>query len=474
MDGSARLPFRHLHDVARFGKERQVTEVLDTWPISHTPTDFGHTCPLTLAHNPTLNCLSGKLDFFHPSFFPFRFRYSKQGPITPGSSRNLKNKSMGEKLKILSTVLPRITAAFAGASLTILFAFTAPAAAQHYNRVDLTVNPALVTPAAADPTVINTDPNLLNSWGLARSATSAWWIADNHAGVSTLYDGNGVPQKLVVTVPPPKDVTGSAAPTGVVFNATTSFQVATDQAAIFVFATEDGTISGWNPRVNPTEAIRMVNLPGKAIYKGLAIAQTPRGPFLYATNFVTGEVEVFNGAFKPVHLNGLAFRNPFLFGKSNWSAFGIQNVGGNIVVTYARRKPGETDEEHGAGFGRVAIFDTEGHFLNELQSGPWMNAPWGITLSPADFGAFSHRILIGNFGSGNIQVFNTITGRHEGQLLNADGSPLFIENVWALSFGSGTTGLFNELFFTSGPNDENDGLFGKITVVSTEQRGNAE
>ena len=372
------------------------------------------------------------------------------------------------------TATRRAMGAFASASLTFFLALTVPATAQRYNRVDLTTDQPVISPAAASAAAVNNDPNLLNSWGLARSATSAWWVADNHAGVSTLYDGNGAPQKLVVTVPPPKDATGASAPTGVVFNATTSFQVASNQPAIFLFATEDGTISGWNPRVNPTVAVRVVNRPEKAIYKGLAIAQTERGPYLYATNFKTGKVEVFDCGFNRIRLNEWAFRNPHLIGRVNWSAFGIQNVGGNIVVTYAKREPGETDEEHAPGFGRVAIFDTEGRFLTELEQGPWMNAPWGIALSPSDFGAFSHRILIGNFGSGHIQAFNTITGRHEGRLLNADGSPLFIENVWALSFGSGTTGQLNELFFTSGPNDENDGLFGKVTVVSTEQRGNAE
>ena len=378
-------------------------------------------------------------------------------------------KKCGEEMKTLAkTATQKVMTAFA-ASLTLFIAFTISATAQHYNRVDLTADQATTSPAAT-----NHDPNLLNSWGLSRSSTSAWWVADNHTGLSTLYDGNGVPQSLVVTVPPPQDVTGTAAPTGIVFNPTTSFQVGTDLSAIFLFATEDGTISGWNPHVDPTNAVRVVNRPGKAIYKGLAIAQTPKGPYLYATNFKTGKVEVFDGTFNPVPLGALAFRNPHLIGKVNWSAFGIQNVGGNIVVTFAKRERGDTDEEHGDGFGRVAIFDTDGNFLTELQQGSWMNAPWGITLSPSDFGAFSHRILIGNFGSGNIHAFNAITGKHEGQLLNADGTPLFIENVWALSFGSGTTGLFNELFFTSGPNDENNGVFGKITVISTEQRGNTE
>jgi len=372
-------------------------------------------------------------------------------------------------MRTVSKIAMRKVVAYASSSVTLFLALTVLASAQRYNRIDLTADGTGVSATAP-----NIDSRLMNSWGLARSSTSAWWVSDNHAGVSTLYDGNGVAQTLVVTVPPPQDVDGMAAPTGVIFNPTTSFQVGTDLAAIFIFATEDGTISGWNPHVNPTVAVRMVNRPGAAIYKGLAIAQTGKGNFLYATNFVTGKVEVFDDGFFPVRLKESAFRNPHLEGKRNWSAFGIQNVGGNIVVTYARREPGATDEEHGPGLGRVAIFNTDGRFLTELEPGPWLNAPWGIALSPGDFGAFSHRILIGNFGSGNIHAFNTFTGSYEGQLMDANGNPLFIENLWALSFGSGNTGLLNELFFTSGPNDENDGVFGKVTVVSTEQRGNTE
>ena len=360
-------------------------------------------------------------------------------------------------------------ATYAGVPLTLFLALGLPANAQRFNRTDLTVDQVTTSPTAT-----NQDPHLVNSWGLARSSTSAWWVSDNHSGVSTLYDGNGAHQTLVVTVPPPKGATGISAPTGVVFNPTASFEVATGRAAIFIFVTEDGTISGWNPRVDPTNAIRMVNRPGDAIYKGLAIAQTAKGAFLYATNFKTGNVEVFDAGFQPVKLDPSAFRNPHLQDTVNWSAFGIQNTGGNIIVTYARRQPGDTDEQHGTGLGRVAIFDTGGRFLTELQPGPWMNAPWGIALSPSDFGVFSHRLLIGNFGSGNIHAFNAITGRHEGQLMDASGEPLFIDSVWALGFGSGTTGLLNELFFTSGPHDENNGLFGKLSVVSTEQRGNTE
>jgi len=160
---------------------------------------------------------------------------------------------MENKMKILlDTAVRNVARGLAGAAFTLLLGFTVPAVAQHYTRVDLTSDQGVIAPAVAEGSShINYDPNLLNSWGLARSATSAWWIADNHAGVSTLYDGNGVPQPLVVSIPPPKDATGGAAPTGTVFNATTAFQVAPNQQAIFIFATEDGTISGWNPRVDP-------------------------------------------------------------------------------------------------------------------------------------------------------------------------------------------------------------------------------
>lgn len=354
-------------------------------------------------------------------------------------------------------------------TLLAMLASALPALAQKYTRVDLTVD---VTSVSA--TAPNKDANLVNAWGLSRSSTSPWWVSDNGTGLSTLYDGTGAPQKLVVTIPAPKGATGPSAPTGTVFNPTTSFEVAAGKSAIFLFATEDGTISGWNPGANPTVAIITVPRSGKAIYKGLAIAQTKDGPFLYATNFLSGKVEVFDGGFQRVHLSENAFRDPRIENEDDWAPFGIQNVGGSIVVTFARRERGSKDEQHGPGLGRVAIFDTRGRFLMELQHGPWMNAPWGVALSPGDFGAFSHRFLIGNFGDGTIHAFNAISGKHEGQVLDGSGKPLVIDGLWALSFGNGRNGLLNELYFTAGPNDEGDGLLGKITTIATEQRGNTE
>jgi uncharacterized protein (TIGR03118 family) len=356
--------------------------------------------------------------------------------------------------------------------------------AQQYHRTDLTTDVSSVSPSAP-----NVDPNLVNSWGLARGSTSPWWIADNGTGVSTLYNAAGVPQQfpingvlqqLIVKIPTP-DGTGTAAPTGMVFNPTSAFTVAPNVKALFLFVTEDGTISGWNPNVNATNAIILKNRAGKAIYKGCAIGQTSAGPRFYATNFQSGRVEVFDGNFTLLRRgrddDDDAFHFPGL--GRDWSPFNIQNVGGSLVVTFAHRAPGSKDEDHGAGLGFVGVFDLQGRLLLRLQHGSWFNAPWGIALAPGDFGKFSHRLLIGNFGDGTINAFNITSGRHEGTALaDATGQPLVIDGLWALGFGgvsATNNGSPTTLFFTAGPNEEADGLFGTITAASTaEQPGNTE
>lgn len=350
----------------------------------------------------------------------------------------------------------------------------APAAiAQHYTRTDLTRDPA-----NASSTAPNTDPNLVNSWGLARGSTSPWWVADNGTGLSTLYDAAGVPQSLVVTIPAPPGQNTPSAPTGTVFNFTGAFEVAPGKPAVFLFVTEDGTISGWNPSVNPTNAILKVNHSGRAVYKGAAIAMTSGGPRLYVTNFQTRKVEVYDGNFNQVHTGDDAFHfnGTQDINGAQLAPFGIQNIGGSIVVTFAYRLPGADDEEHGAGLGQVGIFDLAGRHVLRLQHGAFLNAPWGIALAPSDFGTFSHRLLIGNFGDGTIHAFNVVTGRLEGTLLVNGGNPLVIDGLWALSFAGGAArnGASTDLYFTAGPNDENDGLFGKITASNSELRGNSE
>ncbi len=351
-------------------------------------------------------------------------------------------------------------------AISCLFAAcTLTASAQHFVRTDLTADVS-----ATSATAPNTDANLVNAWGLSRGSATPWWVSDNGTGLSTLYDAAGVPQSLVVTIPLPPGTSGSAAPTGTVFNYTGQFMIG-GKAPLFLFVTEDGTISGWIP--GSTTASLAVKRPGKAIYKGCAIAQSSSGPRLYATNFQTGRVEVYDTGFQPVNLKENAFRLDGI--QHSYVPFNIQNVGGNLVVTFAHKSAGSEDEDHGAGLGYVGIFDANGRLLQRLEHGKWLNAPWGVAMAPSDFGTFAHRLLIGNFGDGTIDAYDPISGRFLGTLLNSTGGNLVVDGLWAISFGSnGRSGLATDLYFTAGPNDEKNGLFGKITAVPAEQRGNTE
>ncbi|MBI3475422.1 MAG: TIGR03118 family protein [Acidobacteria bacterium] len=343
------------------------------------------------------------------------------------------------------------------------------ALAQHFTRTDLTANAAGVGNAA------HIDPNLVNAWGLSRASGSPWWVADQATGLSTLYDATGLPQSLVVTIPLPNGQSGSGSPTGTVFNAFPgAFELIPGQRSIFLFSTLAGTIAGWNPNVNPTVAVIKADASAEhAVYTGLAIADTNKGPRLFAANFSLGEVTVFNKRFNKVTTAG-GFKDAAL--PMGYAPFGIQNVGGNIVVAFAQPRAGEPHETHGPGKGFVDVFDTDGNLLLRLQHNSTMNAPWGIAQAPGDFGPFSHRLLIGNFGDGKINAYNPVSGKREGTLLDPNGAPIAIDGLWAISFGGGNTnsGLFNDLYFSSGPNEETNGLFGKLTPTGSEQRGNSE
>ena len=359
------------------------------------------------------------------------------------------------------------------AALTgVLLLLTSASLGQHYTRTDLTADMAATSPTAA-----NLDPNLVNAWGLTRGSGTPFWVSDNGAGLSTLYNGAGVRQALVVKIPT-VDGTGKSAPTGAIFNYTKLFAVTPGNPAVFMFCTEDGTIAAWSPAVDRNNAVLMVKRGGKAVYKGCALAQTPDGVFLYATNFLTSRVDVFDSSFNLVRSRDFDFGDDDDHGHNGngFAPFGIQNIGGNLVVTFAKKTPGSNDEQHGPGLGAVAIFDPNGRLLSRLQRGSFLNAPWGIALAPTDFGPFNHRLIIGNFGDGSINAFNAISGKFEGKLLKADGSNLVIDGLWALEFGgsSANNGSAIELFFTAGPNDEANGIFGKITATANEQRGTVE
>jgi uncharacterized protein (TIGR03118 family) len=363
------------------------------------------------------------------------------------------------------------------AALGLLAALAAlPALGQHYNVTDLIADQTSTAPSATNPP----DSNLVNSWGMSRASASPWWISDNGTGKTSFYNGTGASVLInnpddFVTIPVRKGQTAPTNPTGTVFNYTGGFQVGPNAPAIFIFVTEDGTISGWNPGVDRKNAILKAD-PKGAIFKGCSIAMWSGAPFLYVTDFGTASVDVFDANFKPVPLPSWAFRDSRI--PSSYSPFNIQNVGGNLVVTFAKQETkGAVDEEHGPGLGFISIFDPAGHLLQRLEHNNLLNAPWGIALAPSDFGVFSHRLLIGNFGDGTIHAFNLLTGKLEGTLLDAaTGNPLTVDGLWGLNFGGGTaaSGAANELFFTAGPNDESDGLLGKITAVGSEQRGNTE
>jgi uncharacterized protein (TIGR03118 family) len=306
-----------------------------------------------------------------------------------------------------------------------------------------------------------TDDNLVNAWGLTSSSTSPWWVANNGSNTSTLYTGDGVKVPLVVSVP--------GAPTGAVFNATTGFELAPGKPAAFIFSTEEGTIRAWNRDVTGTNTMVMVDhSPDHAVYKGLAILTTHSGTFLYATNFHTHRVEVYDSQWKPVRA---AFIDPFI--PRRYAPFGIQAIGGAIFVTYALHAEDDEDDVPGPGRGFVDAFEPRGLFFKRIATRGLLNAPWGLALAPEGFGKFSGHLLVGNFGDGRIHAYDLkrclLHERFHGRrrtLLATDGKPLTIDGLWALQFGNGASaGPATTLFFTAGPNDEADGLFGSLVAV---------
>jgi len=351
--------------------------------------------------------------------------------------------------------------------------------AQHYTQTNLVSNLANI-----DPTP---DADLSNPWGLARSAGGPWWVTDNNTGLSTLYDGTGTKLGLRVVVPPPASGSSPSAPTGIVFNGSpTDFLVAPGMPAHFIFSTEDGTISAWNSGSN---AVLKVDNSPEAVYKGATTGDVNGKRFLYVTNFRAAQVEVYDTNFKRVNFSEGEDDGPFNANSfsdetipSGYAPFNIQNIGGSLFVTYAKPDAPRHDDVPGAGFGYVDIYSTSGRLEARLEHGPWLNAPWGVVWAPRDFGEFSNRLLVGNFGSGQIAAYNGFDGKFIG-LMKTYTDPvhltgehiLTIDGLWAIVFGnSANAGPFNSLFFTAGINGEHDGLFGTLTSVQAEQDGDEE
>jgi uncharacterized protein (TIGR03118 family) len=339
-----------------------------------------------------------------------------------------------------------------------------------YVRTDLVSNTQnLVQPA---------DPSLQNAWGVANAPGGPLWVSDNNSGLSTLYDGNGMKVGLTVTIPlpPSRKAPPPAAPTGIIWNPTSGFRITVGQTivpAIFIFDTEDGTLVAWNPAVDPivagqSTASLVVDRSGAgAVYKGLAFGTNKHGNFLFATNFAAGTVEVFDQTFKLVTLDG-NFGDPDI--PAGFAPFGIANVDNNLYVTYAQQNAQKNDIVSGPGLGFVDVFTTDGVLIKRFASRGVLNAPWGVARATADFGRFSGDILIGNFGDqGNFAGWiNAFSGGNDndfrGPLRDANGKPLSIDGLWSIVFGTFLNSDADTLYFTAGPRQQLDGLFGKIVA----------
>lgn len=385
---------------------------------------------------------------------------------TPSVQRYAKKNIVMKLLPVLSFAgralqSSRSLSASAALSLAALLGLASTASAQHrYQQTNLVSDLPGLAPV--------TDAALVNPWGLSRSATSPWWVANNGTGLSTLYNGTGVKQALVVTIPPAAGLPGPSTPTGTVFNGTSDFQVGlpgTNQPARFLFVTDEGTLSGWNPGANPTNAITKVDWSSQgAVFKGLALGSVGTTNYLYVANFHSGKVDVFDKNFAPVDLGAQAFRDPHL--PRGYAPFNVQAIGDKIYVAYAKQDREMIDEVTGPGRGFVTAYTTSGVLSLRLKWGPWMNAPWGVALAPADFGRFSNMLLVGQFGSGKIAAFDPVTGKFLGLMRGADHRAIKIEGLWALSFGNGANaGPANSLYFAAGIDDEAHGLFGTLTVL---------
>lgn len=298
------------------------------------------------------------------------------------------------------------------------------------------------------------DPNLVNPWGLTASANGIIWVSDNGTGVSTLYRQDGTAVPLVVTIPTSARNKEGGNPTGVVVNPTASFKVTKNGISLparFIFVSEDGTISGWNPQVDATNAIVAVdngtNKGSKsAVYKGVTLGIANGKNFLYATNFHTGRVDTYDENFQLVRPN--SFIDPNL--PSGFAPFGIRNFNGEIFVTYAMQDAKKHDDVAGPGNGFVDVFDTRGTFLRRLISNGNLNSPWGLALVDGE-------LWVGNFGDGRINNYNPSTGAFIETISQADGTPLTFDGLWdLLPLGGG-------VYFTAGIGDEQHGLFGLIT-----------
>lgn len=357
--------------------------------------------------------------------------------------------------------------------IAVLAAGTVAAHAQ-YSEFDLTSSPGalLKTP--------NVDENLINPWGIAYSPSGPFWICDNGTSLSTVYDSNGAPypngSPVVVNIPP----FAESGPTGIAYNGTTGFLVSSGGTgtpppggkgggtgpSVFIFVSEAGTISGWNPGVNPSNAIVAVDRSENgAVYKGAAMAVNRGKSFLFATNFASHRVECYDSNWNMVG----AFTDPYA--PNNYSPFGIANINGFLLVTYAMKNPQGNDDVPGTGHGFIDVFQPNGQWLRRFATQGVLNSPWGMCIAPHHFGEFHDRLLVGNFGNGRINVFDFPNGFSRGPLLRNTGgqitggghTPIVIPGLWGLIVGNGGLGGSREnVYFTAGISGGGGDIFGGL------------
>jgi len=308
-----------------------------------------------------------------------------------------------------------------------------------------------------------TDTNLVNPWGISFNANSPFWISDNGSGLSTLYNGAGAIQALVVTIPPPAGHPGPATPTGTIANSVAGFFGTGTTKANFIFSTEDGTISAWSG--GSAAVLKVDYSTSNAVFKGLAGGSVGTSNYIYAADFHNAQVDVFNTNYSQVTLAG-TFSDASI--PAGYAPFNIQNINGKLFVAYALQDVTKHDDVGGPGHGYVDVFDTSGNLLQRLIAQSVLNSPWGLALAPVGFGAYGGDLLVGNFGDGRINVFNPTNGAWLGALMNnTNAVPIEVPGLWAIAFGNGHSGGdAYTLYFTAGINDESDGLFGSIAAVS--------
>jgi uncharacterized protein (TIGR03118 family) len=340
----------------------------------------------------------------------------------------------------------------AAAALGALFAV----AASRANAGVFDVLPLVTNDQAAHPAAL-TDPDLVNSWGVSYPPTGPFWVSDNGAGVATLYSVNpstDAVSKLGLTV----SIPGDGSVTGQAFNA----NAGAFHGDNFLFVNEDGTVSGWRGALGTAaEALQPGSIAN--VYKGTTLGTINAHTYLYAANFRTGTVDVLPGDAAAPALSG-SFKDPNL--PAGFAPFNIEKIGNTLYVTYALQDATKHDDVAGAGNGYVDAYDLNGDFLGRVASAGTLNSPWGLAIAPSSFGSFSGDLLVGNFGDGTINAFSLLSDSFVGQLTNADGTALSIDGLWGLIPGNdGSAGSSSNLFFTSGPDGESNGLFGAVVPV---------